>query len=186
MTSLFTTQIGVPQSKRRKRDSTRQQQQPTWHSPTLAAKSPKTIDARRTRMPVAVRKACLRLAYDVLDPQIEGVVSAQMLQDIGEELEYLVKIGKTEQERDTQRFIVEHGQEEYDSLESAEKRAHKGARDLDEPTTEEEDYDDTESDLEGFIVPSDEETEIQKTITESQESPKVYTQEEGTNLSEID
>ena len=200
MQNLFTTQIGVPQTKRRKRGnaSARHNAPPlTLTQITQAKAASNATDERRARLPNAVRKLCLRLAYEALDPEQLENSTAQMCKDIAEELEHLIKNGQTEQDRDTQRFIVEHGQEHYDCINQSEQKALQNARDLDATSEDEEEEDESGSDLEGFIVASDVESEeeqqtrprIRIRVEDDEEQEQLcetFHEEDGTHLSEQD
>lgn len=159
-------------------------------------------------MSMATRKQCLRLAFDVLDPHFLGKVDEQTLRDIADEIRHLIQCGKNDQDRDTQRFMVDFP-DEYKSTKESDERALKEAHDL-EVTSEEDgpNSDSEDSTLQGFIVYSDEDEE-ENTAKKQKHCPvdkdeedddvpkkrsikhipvedEEYDEDEATHLSEVD
>ena len=148
-----------------------------WYAPVIAPNK-KPCDERRERMSLKVRALCLRVAYDYLDPNCTGVISPQTTRDIADEIDYLVRNGKDEAERDTQRFMVKHPNE-YNETKKEEEEALKRADDLDATEEEEEEEkqsSDSDSDLSDFIVSDSEEVKYEDdSPSQTQNKPKQIT-----------
>ena len=194
----LTMRIGQPHKPRGRK---RAPQQPIGNP-----QSPQNMDEeRRKRMSADMRKLCLRVAYDWLDRAKTGIIDSQKMQDIGDELEYLVRNGKTDESRDTQRFILAHGEETLHNIQQEEAKAHLAAQDID--VTTDDDTDKLESsgdDLKDFIVSDDHESSDEdhpspkrrkKIKLEDEEQPEdepdKHTDEEqldeiGTDISTVD
>lgn len=161
---MFTTSIGKPAASRKRRNTQQQQQQPinTWGQTSLTLPSAQAShDIRRQRMTHAIRKACIKIVYEMLDPNLEGKVQRQAIDDIAHELEYLAKDCGSNDTRETERFLVEHGEDTLNEINREERKAHQCAKDLNS-TSEDDDDDESQSEdqeedscLGGFIVADD-------------------------------
>lgn len=123
-----------------------------WYAPVMP--NTNDCDARRARMSLGVRKAIVELVYDHLDPLTTGAVSAQTRQDIFNEIEYLIQIGKDAETCDHQRFMVEYA-DEYEETKRAEEVALKNAINLEAHDDEKSDEQSDSESLDGFIVGDD-------------------------------
>ena len=156
----FVTTIGTPTPKRKRRTSGKKTINIWLNSNQAAASNPEIVaDARRKRMSHALRKVCLKIVFECLDPDMQGKIPTQALNDVTDELAYLAMMSSNEEKREKERFLAEHGEEKVNEMASAEQEAHKRAQNIDSTSEEEEEEDEqqnqSESDLSNFIVSDD-------------------------------
>lgn len=157
----FVTTIGTPTPKRKRRTSGKKTINTWLNSNQAAASNPEIVaDARRKRMSHALRKVCLKIVFECLDPDMQGKIPTQALNDVTDELAYLAMMSSNEEKRERERFLAEHGEEKVNEMASAEQEAHKRAQNIDSTSEEEEEEEDeqqnqSESDLSNFIVSDD-------------------------------
>jgi hypothetical protein len=117
---------------------------------------------RRQRLSAIERKVLLKLAFEALDPEYLGKITTAKLNDVRDELTYLIRFCPTEEQRERQRFMVTHGEHTLEDIEKDERKAYMQSIDL-ESASDNEEQDD--SDLADFIV-SD--TEIEAELARTQ------------------
>ena len=124
---------------------------------------------RRKRIPSKLLIYCHKIAYNFLDSKMTGKMDAALMRDMCEELEYLVKHGKTCEEREEQRFLTTLGPDYVENLIENERKAEESAEDLSASDDDEQDQDESldknqnsdvpDSDDENFIAPEGEASE---------------------------
>ncbi len=151
--------------------------------PSKDGKLPPKHEQRRSRLTLRERRKLVNLAYEVLDPEHTGKILREKIDDIADEIAYLIRsCSSDEQERERQRSLCSHGDEKIKALEEEERVAesHQESVDIhsdsndDEAPASQNDEDSEDDDSTGFIATED---EIQLEILQSKQLQLTFTSE---------